>query len=438
MLEEPSQSSQVPENFPENTPEKLVYKEFVLWDFVNEFKNSLNGDYTITSRDKYFRIYSKDDLYLTINSESDWEKSKELQCFIKPEMVDSFESFLKEKGFEYKKEKWITDSLLYKVNIISFSDLETPNLEKNTGERKIYNSNNVLLERGDMDFNRSILYLYYYGEQLARIEVDDQNNVKKIFWGGKLSDKKILNLVITTNPDIPYKEHLKRFFNINEDDSSVKELEENYKNESARVKEVLEQYETIEKLPGWKTTDPNHHDPSNFRYFVHTVNPISITQQLQKAALREDEFNENDSNLNIDVLEEPEKFVQRKFVSTSIIDQAHYALYANYGVILGVPEDNIIQADSETMVTVHSDQSKYEKQESSAQKILENTHFKYYNEVVINGKNPKTGEQIQIIGGIIVTDPFTKKPINQEGALSIERFCSRENIPLVYISKPIS
>ncbi len=434
----PGTSGAIEKNIQE--AKKTQPEKFVIWNFANNFKNTLGIEkYELRDDPEHFRVVLRGTNDIVASIKSEVNKDKEVLCFIHDVADVQFEDHLKNAKIKYEKSNWMGKTFLYKLDTVPLEDLETPqNKNLETKEEHIYNSNGVRVERGTItEKSKNILYFYFQREQVARIKVDENNKAVKMFAGIGNADKEVVTLVVTLCPDLPYREHLMRFFEVEANENLAKELKENFEKEKERVENVLLEYSKVEKLPGWETTDPKEHDPSNFRYIVHAIVPNSASMQILKGVISKTEYEENDSNANVDALLEPEKFLKRKYISTSVIDQAHYTLYGNHGFILKVPESKVVKADSETMVTVHSDNSEIKKEKSiSAQKIIENTLF--YNEVVITGEEKEKEENLEIQGGIIVVDPITKKPLDVDGSDKIERFCRQHNLPVVFLNKPLN
>ena len=332
------------------------------------------------------------------------------------------------------------EELERRLSEVTYNDLPSPKLDV-LYIRKIFNvhfdKNNVRVETADFIKNR--VYFYFGNELFARAELTSNGEVKKITLGADVTTDDLVKLAISLAPDIPYKPHLMRRFDITQDDPEVHRHQQNYFREKHRIEKILSDYNSFDKLPGWKTTDPRSHDPANFRYLVHAIVPEDIKKDREALC---SEIAKNgvtiDDKLDFDPLCEPEKFIARKYISCSVIDQAHYGTWNNAGFVLKVPLENIIEADSKDMGTLPSDVFNYGGHDiPTAEEILRETDFGSYNEVLIHGTNPKTKSQIKIIGGFVVVDPITEKDRNPEMAYRIKAFCDTRALPLVKINYPL-
>lgn len=197
-----------------------------------------------------------------------------------------------------------------------------------------------------------------------------------------------------------------------------------------REKRLQVEYPTKDKPSGWQTTDPQSHNPDNFRYIVHTI------------------INTGDNDYLASLLGKPEKtyrmrkwmsladFLSREMISCTLIDEVHRGTYDQrkavfHGFILNVPEENIVAIAPGDMVkpwgeSQHGAQiySRQEREQyvsvkrgldlkrntTSAQQFFDNGVNPTYNEVVIDGIGPK-GRQISIGGIFLIIDPVLGAPL---------------------------
>lgn len=103
----------------------------------------------------------------------------------------------------------------------------------------------------------------------------------------------------------------------------------------------------LEGLKWGETTDPNKHDPENFRYVVHAINPWAGVAQasIELAELMHNPRyipSKQHGDQTIDLAEEPQRVADRISLSMSLIDQDHMSTWGSTGLILDVPEENVL------------------------------------------------------------------------------------------------
>ena len=172
-------------------------------------------------------------------------------------------------------------------------------------------------------------------------------------------------------------------------------------------------YDLRQKPGGWRMTNPVHHDPSNFRYLVHShADDGAIINQLRKG---------NPQELK--------KFLSKKALSCSIIDELTTGTYRDdallHGFILDIPEDDVIAIDYKDMgkpdrIRHDQDVTKADIYEELAKEVdlrrrtpQAQTFMKEcnrfgttYNEVIVNG-----GDDLKVTGIYLLTDPFLNEPL---------------------------
>lgn len=287
-----------------------------------------------------------------------------------------------------------------------------------------------------------LVYFSFCDKHLFTLCFNSDNTIKSVIQGSFLGDydKEIVIAALSSPVDFPYREYLMRYFGVEEDLSLRTKLEQRFASERRRVDSLETEYAHTPKLPGWETTDPKNHNPSSFRYIVHTVSETGKFLQILKSLKFDTEEVDDDSNFDVDPFEDPEAFVCRSSLSTSVIDQTHYGLFADVGFILSVPRENIVQASSDTLAAtiIHSDANEYEYSvDVSAQQILDYTHGTSYNEVVIQGTKPGTTNSIEIVGGVIVVNPISGQPHDLGEYEKIRSFCEQRSLPLVFLPRPL-
>lgn len=89
-----------------------------------------------------------------------------------------------------------------------------------------------------------------------------------------------------------------------------------------------------------QTTDPDQHNPDNFRYLVHAFNPCAIGNALiLNNLVTQDEGTVTDEvgDQSIDVFKEPERIDERVSLSMSLIDQDHTATWGGVLALSWLP-----------------------------------------------------------------------------------------------------
>lgn len=181
----------------------------------------------------------------------------------------------------------------------------------------------------------------------------------------------------------------------------------------AREIDLRDTYDLRPKPEGWRTTDPRHHDPNNFRYLVHCYSDDgAIADQLRLG---------NTQELN--------DFLSKMALSCSMLDELVTRPYKDdvimHGFILDAPEDKIIAIDYADMGKSHrlrhdpgiSEQDinkelareiDLRRRTPQAQTFMRECHQGgvFYNEVVVNG-----GDDLKVVGVYLLTDPFLDKSL---------------------------
>lgn len=89
-----------------------------------------------------------------------------------------------------------------------------------------------------------------------------------------------------------------------------------------------------------QTTDPDQHNPDNFRYLVHAFNPYARGNALiLNNLVTQDEGTVTDEvgDQSIDVFKEPERIDERVSLSMSLIDQDHTATWGGVLALSWLP-----------------------------------------------------------------------------------------------------
>ncbi|MEK6951188.1 MAG: hypothetical protein AABX13_05700 [Nanoarchaeota archaeon] len=156
-------------------------------------------------------------------------------------------------------------------------------------------------------------------------------------------------------------------------------------------------------------TDPRHHDPQQFCYIVHGINPVA-KNGLLLAAINMEGY---DFSQEIDLLCEPERISEKKLISTSIINQDHQGTWGDVFFILDVPWNNFVSIsplDQATNITRPAPVLEYARRPYlTPSRLIEQTRWcslgssSAYNEVVVTGTRKR--KKVKITGiGIKLTD----------------------------------
>jgi len=194
--------------------------------------------------------------------------------------------------------------------------------------------------------------------------------------------------------------------------------------------------ESLPSLKDWEMTDPKHHNPEKFRYIVHA---LSDDEDLDFSLAMEHYRGGLDSGFPIehpiDPRVNPKEFLQKKYLSCSLIDQDHQDTTGMTGLILAVPKENILRAHPMDLGTTYNEEVfnlDSDPDLPDAQDILEQTMPSYYNEVLITNTS-KTGKKIKYAGAFtFVFAPGKSVRPDLDG--KIREFAKKQKIPLIEFS----
>lgn len=153
-------------------------------------------------------------------------------------------------------------------------------------------------------------------------------------------------------------------------------------------------------------TDPRNHNPDNYCYIVHCLNPI-VKNLLLLEIVKQGSY---DCSQNIDLLYQPKRISEKKLISNNIINQGHTATWGSTFFILDVPWSNFVSMNyTDTVTNVIRPDSVLERARKPYQtpsELIKSTkalNDSNYNEVVVTGN--KNGNKVKIKGiGIKLTD----------------------------------
>ena len=263
----------------------------------------------------------------------------------------------------------------------------------------------------------------------------DQKNEKITF----LSFQPVSELRVGFSDEIKSNQLIRKIFelnprtNIQVSEQTRKEIELNEQRLLGAMKNELllqERYKP-EEFQDWSTNNPEHHDMEKFRYIVHAVTNEERSKLLEISRLSMiAEGEEVEKIQEGDVFDDPENFLKRRFISTSIIDEVHRGLWSDAGVILDVPEGNILKASSSDIGSIPNERILKTKEDLlGASQILKETSKQDYNEIVVSGYNPDSNEESKISGVFIVMDIRTGK---------VKKFAKENSLPIIEINEPVT
>ena len=187
-------------------------------------------------------------------------------------------------------------------------------------------------------------------------------------------------------------------------------------------------------------TDPEKHNPKNFRYLVHAFNPSATVSQplvaISAELSGEYKVDETEGDQSINLFEEPERLAERVSLSMSLIDQDHTGTWGKGGIIVEAPEENIV-ITSPTDVGSHNSSKEFLERQAQKQprlageQLLKFTSHGIYNEVVAFAKS-ETGKPLRLKGFFIKVDK-NGQPTDPVIAQKMRQHAARLNLPLVEI-----
>ncbi|QQS19857.1 hypothetical protein IPL85_00090 [Candidatus Saccharibacteria bacterium] len=190
--------------------------------------------------------------------------------------------------------------------------------------------------------------------------------------------------------------------------------------------------------PWGGTTDPAVHDPSNFRYLVHAVNPSARLNALIIASYDTTAgvtYDPSWGDQKISMYDQPERAADRVSLSTSLIDTEHTGTWGEAGLILEAPEPNVILTSDTDVGARNNNLDALLKQADNhgvmdADSLLAQTYPSSYNEVVVVAKRD---EQPVNVKGFFYKVTQSGKPYNPQLALRMQSHAERLGLPVVPI-----
>ena len=184
-----------------------------------------------------------------------------------------------------------------------------------------------------------------------------------------------------------------------------------------------------------QTTDPDQHNPDNFRYLVHAFNPFARGSALiLNSLVTQDEGTVTDEagDQSIDVFKEPERIDERVSVSMSLIENGHTATYGSSGIIVQAPESSVVLTSPTDAGVPNSHRDRLIAQGRSMEilspdEIFERSSPRTYNEVVALGQSG-----LKAVGFFYKVDS-RGKPVDSDLAANMLGLGSRTGLPVVEI-----
>lgn len=153
----------------------------------------------------------------------------------------------------------------------------------------------------------------------------------------------------------------------------------------------------------WETafTNPKKHNHRKFCYLVHSL-AGGHARAIQQVAVLEHHIEQGTTPPPIiDLTEEPLRIAEKKIISASVIDQDHRRTFAEVGLIIKAPFENILamarldlgtdfMSDPEKVLA----ELKVRKKLATVNELLEQTDM--YNEVVLTGSTD--AGNIEVVG----------------------------------------
>ena len=180
-----------------------------------------------------------------------------------------------------------------------------------------------------------------------------------------------------------------------------------------------------------QTTDPDQHNPDNFRYLVHAFNPFSPFNAIytsKKTGASNDEVRRQSIDLQI----RPEEIDERVSVSMSLIENGRTATYGSGGIIVQAPESSIVLTSPTDAGAINSNEGRLVAQGQSRgllspDQLLERGSPRTYNEVVALGRSG-----LRAVGFFYKVDS-RKKPVDSGLAANMLGLGHRTGLPVVEI-----
>lgn len=205
------------------------------------------------------------------------------------------------------------------------------------------------------------------------------------------------------------------------------------------IEKTIPEKEPHEKIWGG-ATNPEKHNPQNFRYLVYAFNPFANSSQglIAAAGMLSEAYksDKSEGDQSINLFEQPEKLEEKVSLSMSLIDQDHTATWGNGGIIVDAPKENILITSPTDSGSHNSNKEFLRKQAQdhlllSGDKLLKISNSESFNEVVALAKSD-TGGAVRLKGFFIKADK-RGQPTDPVIAEKMKQHARRLNLPLVEI-----
>lgn len=207
------------------------------------------------------------------------------------------------------------------------------------------------------------------------------------------------------------------------------------------MSEFNQRFDSTEPTIWGGVTDPSEHDPKEFRYLVHALNPYAIMSALQAGIINDDlgvVVEDSWGDQSISLYEDPEKVAARISLSASLIDQDHVGTWGKAGLILEVPNTNIVHVSESDAGTNNSNLPELlamatELGDADPDALLARTAPSSYNEVVAVAD--VDGNAVQLKGFFYKTTG-SGRPTDEVLTEQMVWHSKRLGLPLVKIEEP--
>ena len=191
-----------------------------------------------------------------------------------------------------------------------------------------------------------------------------------------------------------------------------------------------------QSLPWGGVTDVAKHNPENFRYLVHAINPQAKKGAFLTLGMQGVNIDKETGDQSINIFDQPERLDERVTLSMSLIDQDHTSTWGNAGIIVKSPEKNIMITSTQDTGTINNDavilKDRLSKEAIvTGDILLKNTSPEDYNEVVAMANN--NGSKIQL-AGFFYKILKSGEPCDKYMAEKVKSHASRLGLPVVTIN----
>lgn len=200
-------------------------------------------------------------------------------------------------------------------------------------------------------------------------------------------------------------------------------------------------YELDKQTQRWGgTTEPLQHNPENYRYLVHAINPFSQMNALTITLYDARDgitYDKAWGDQKISMYDRPERLAERVSLSMSLIDQDHTGTWGAAGLIVEAPKHNVVLTSSSD-TGAHNNNldflmrqaDKYGVQDGDT--LLSLSYPGSYNEVVAVAN--RDGHPVQL-KGFFYKATQSGEPYNKQLAKRMQMHGSRLGLPVIAITE---